>query len=230
MWDNERTDLQARKTPDEKTLAIVWVPGEIGLRFRRTEAEDMSRGGQNRTHGTVEYCDRLDSFRDAAQSGRYTAAWSSGNAIVLTVGEDAVWLAYQAGRGAVSEQVALSKLPNHYGGARPFFLCPGCGRRVRFLYLRWERFRCRHCARLNYLSQQTAHDEFQPYRQAVKLLRQRFGLEDVPCPMDLPHFEPERPHRMREATFFRLKCRLWRLTDQYRHRFITRAKAFLRLK
>ena len=114
MWDNERTDLQARKTPDEKTLAIVWASGEIGLRFRRTEAEDMSRGGQNRTHGTVEYCDRLDSFRDAAQSGRYTAAWSSGNAIVLTVGEDAVWLAYQAGRGAVSEQVALSKLPNHY--------------------------------------------------------------------------------------------------------------------
>lgn len=72
MWDNERTDLQARKIPDEKTLAIVWASGEIGLRFRRTEAEDMSRGGQNRTHGTVEYCDRLDSFRDAAQSGRYT--------------------------------------------------------------------------------------------------------------------------------------------------------------
>ena len=67
-------------------------------------------------------------------------------------------------------------------------------------------------------------------RQARSALCERFGLEDVPCPMDLPHFEPERPHRMREATFFRLKCRLWRLTDQYRHRFITRAKAFLRLK
>lgn len=129
MWDNERTDLQARKTPDEKTLAIVWASGEIGLRFRRTEAEDMSRGGQNRTHGTVEYCDRLDSFRDAAQSGRYTAAWSSGNAIVLTVGEDAVWLAYQAGRGRYPNRWHYPNCPTTMAAPAPssFVRAAGAG-------------------------------------------------------------------------------------------------------
>ena len=44
--------------------------------------------------------------------------------------------------------------PCHYGGKRPWFVCPrGCGHRVAILYY-GESPACRHCYRLTYESQQ----------------------------------------------------------------------------
>ena len=42
--------------------------------------------------------------------------------------------------------------PN-YGGKRYWFVCPRCGRKVAFLYLR-KKFLCRHCHNLSYKTQQ----------------------------------------------------------------------------
>lgn len=51
----------------------------------------------------------------------------------------------------VKETVCLTWTPCNYGGVRPWFLCPGCGRRVGILAAAGRRFLCRHCYRLKLL-------------------------------------------------------------------------------
>lgn len=53
----------------------------------------------------------------------------------------------------VSERLTLDSTPCPYGGARPWFKCPGCAGRVAILYLRGGRFACRSCQRVSYRSQ-----------------------------------------------------------------------------
>ncbi len=51
--------------------------------------------------------------------------------------------------------LAVTWTPCHLGGARPWFQCPCCGRRVAKLY-GGAVFACRHCRSLNYASQQAS--------------------------------------------------------------------------
>ena len=65
--------------------------------------------------------------------------------------------------------VAIDWTECHYGGARPWFFCPGCGNRVAILYgpkfkrdgsklpIRNRTLKCRQCHRLSYPSQ---HEEW----------------------------------------------------------------------
>ena len=53
----------------------------------------------------------------------------------------------------VREPVNLAWTPCHYGGRRPWFLCPYCGRRVGKLYGAGRLFLCRQCCGLVYESQ-----------------------------------------------------------------------------
>jgi len=53
----------------------------------------------------------------------------------------------------INYSVSLSWTPCNYGGQRPWFICPGCRRRVAKLYLYGKFFRCRHCHGLVYTSQ-----------------------------------------------------------------------------
>lgn len=72
--------------------------------------------------------------------------------------------------------VYLDWTPCHFGGKRPWFLCPtrGCGRRVAILY-GGVIFACRHCCRLAYPSQnETDYDR--AGRRAEKI-RDRLGWE-----------------------------------------------------
>ncbi len=64
-----------------------------------------------------------------------------------------VILDYRTGSGEdMRYQVAVEWTPCNYGGQRPWFLCPDCGRRVAILY-GGLRFLCRGCSGLRYLSQ-----------------------------------------------------------------------------
>jgi len=38
----------------------------------------------------------------------------------------------------------------NYGGVRPWFICPACGKRVGILYENGQNFSCRHCQKLTY--------------------------------------------------------------------------------
>lgn len=55
-------------------------------------------------------------------------------------------------RERVRRYVALDWVPCNYGGKRPLFVCPNCGRRMMILYSGPREFLCRKCHNLNYTS------------------------------------------------------------------------------
>lgn len=166
-------------------------------------------GGQNRTHGMVERYDRIDSFKLADAQG-------------------VADLSYRFNGQLVRRRIELLRVDNHYGGTRPFFLCPRCGGRVRFLYFRFELFRCRTCNQLNYQSQQVTRDDLYPYYKGVKLLRKRFKLNEaqIPVPIDFPKINPSRPRGMHWRTYWLLYKELVSLQNEYSNRFIAQGYAF----
>ena len=113
---------------------------------------------------------RLDSRRLARAAPLVRGAWRrvrperaglGGAPAVVTVlvGERQLALRYATDRGAVRQAVGLSRTACHFGGARPWFVCPGregaCGRRTATLYYDPDgrRFACRSCLGLAYRSQ-----------------------------------------------------------------------------
>jgi hypothetical protein len=97
---------------------------------------------------------------------------------------DRLHLSYRVRMGGgdwddVAESVRIVRVGCRYGGARPYFICPGvvngkaCGRRVAKLYGPSRYFLCRHCYRLAHASQsENALDR--TLRRANKI-RQRLG-------------------------------------------------------
>lgn len=92
-------------------------------------------------------------------------------------------LSYTWGRGddkkPIRYTVSLTWTPCNFGGARPWFLCPGvvngryCGRRVAKLYLQWGYFLCRHCHNLTYRSRQDSTQVAALHK--CQRIRQRLG-------------------------------------------------------
>ena len=130
----------------------------------------------------------------------FTFSWSRGGentgniAIKVEFGYLMLIYRYQ-GAGAewqdVEERVTLDRTRCNYGGERPWFVCPGCGRRVAVLACVWGYFRCRTCQRLKYWSQlETDRDRAQ---RKVKKLRERLGEK-----------EWLKPKGMHQKTFDRL--------------------------
>lgn len=90
----------------------------------------------------------------------------------------------------VSNQIGLDYVPCRFGGARPWFTCPCCARRVALLYLHRARFACRHCQRVAYASQ--SEDEMARMWRKQSRLEARLG----------DHWS--RPKGMRQRTYQRL--------------------------
>jgi len=81
--------------------------------------------------------------------------------------------------------IPVTWTPCHYGGRRPWFLCPGrnCGRRVAKLYLPLDGsakyYLCRHCYGLAYESQRQAlHNRF---LQKACRIKRRLGGGRATC-------------------------------------------------
>jgi hypothetical protein len=101
------------------------------------------------------------------QGSQVTLRWESedgeSDSLGLRADDDRVVLSYRVrlnseGWSNVEEAVAIAWLPCQFGGARPYFLCPGeqwqaCRRRVTKLCLAGRLFLCRHCYNLAYASQ-----------------------------------------------------------------------------
>jgi hypothetical protein len=104
----------------------------------------------------------------------------------------------------VNQTVRIVRVPCRFGGARPYFVCPGvvngtaCGRRVTKLYQPGRRFLCRHCHRLANASQ--SEDALDRTLRRANKLRQRLGGD--PGMMAL---FPPRPKGMWRRTFERLR-------------------------
>ena len=67
----------------------------------------------------------------------------------------------------------LTSTPCYFGGERFWFLCPGCYRRVRILYLPPFRtlFRCRDCHNLTYRARQDHRQRLEPLSRCLANLQ-----------------------------------------------------------
>jgi hypothetical protein len=97
--------------------------------------------------------------------------------------------------------VTLSFTPCHFGGARPWLDCPGCGRRVAILHHWKQWWFCRTCLRLTYRSSQ-GDDLDRAIRKVSKLRRRLDGSETIFDPW------PRKPPRMHWRTYWRLTAAL----------------------
>ncbi len=180
------------------------------------------RWGWTVTRATTDGLLRLD-VRDLARRGLFAAgpgqvalaalAWTrcgepAGQIAVEYAGNEpgAVVLDYQVQQtGApwepVRERVALDRTPCRYGGARPWFRCPGCSGRRAILHCAGGRFRCRSCHDLVYGATREAGWE-RARRRAAKL-RARLGAEPGEA-----WGRPDKPRAMQWRTYSRLVRRL----------------------
>jgi hypothetical protein len=99
----------------------------------------------------------------------------------------------------IDDCIGLSFSSCHYGGQRPWFLCPmaECGRAVAVLYLSGLHFLCRRCHSLAYTSQREGRAK-RALRRGQKIRKRLGGSTFVVDPF------PEKPRRMRWATYGRL--------------------------
>ena len=105
-------------------------------------------------------------------------------------------------------RVRLDRTPCNYGGARVWFLCPSCSRRVALIY-GGKVFACRHCHRLAYDSQRETPDD----RQGRQIDKIRDRLKWAP---GLLNGNGRKPKWMRWRTFTRLE----RLHDEKMNRML----------
>jgi hypothetical protein len=104
----------------------------------------------------------------------------------------------------VEQRTRIVWLPCRFGGARPYFVCPGivngiaCRRRVARIYGAGTYFLCRHCYRLTYTSQR--EDRYDRAFRRANNIRIQLGGE----PGMASQF-PGRPKGMHHRTYERLQ-------------------------
>ena len=171
------------------------------------------KGGQNRTHGSIEGRSRVDSFyrpnrlfaaEYAAEKGRPDAA--------IPIDDCSI-------------QVTWLHNPYDKPGrpSRMYWLCPSCGRRARFLYFDHGALLCRECARLNYPCQQQTKNlerEERIMRNALLELGSRClasapmaELLETDCPAIAADYLTERE----KAAIWRRFCAA---RDRYHHKLL----------
>jgi hypothetical protein len=175
-----------------------------------------SHGGRSTTEGCrsldINQLHRADCLRPGWSGGWY---WSRGGERVARIDMHAIEgrliLSYrcrydQEEWQTVEEPVSIVWTSCHFGGSRPWFVCPGvvsgvpCGRRIGKIYGQGRYFLCRHCYRLAYPSQREQPHE--RARRRANNIRMRLGGDPgMLSPL------PEKPKGMHWRTYERLQQR-----------------------
>ncbi len=188
-------------------------------------------GGANKTHGQVERADRIDSSEAGRLEGRGTLHACRGNS---AIGLQCIHSAAD-GREVIKPTgftpLELTRIPSGFGGSRAFWLCPGCGKRVRYLYFKGRGFVCRECAKLNYRCQQRTRDSANYVQSGMKLAREKLHWEPPGwfTPLDFPDVTPPCPRYMHQATYQRHLARFKRYQEKYFQEWQKKINALLRL-
>lgn len=129
---------------------------------------------------------------------------------------DGVVLSYEANGTPCEDRVGLEWKPCHFGGRRPYFQCPSCGRRAEKLY--GPRFKCRKCANVVYPCQRES-GYHRSSRRADRLRMKLGGASGITDQI------PEKPKWMRWATYDRLVAEIDKaeaMADDFTLRLIER--------
>jgi len=157
-------------------------------------------------------------IRKLARSGlllpgrSFSWQWTVGDrqvsGITIRVAVQSVQLCYQrrSSGESIDQLVHLQSTPCQFGGARQWFTCPTCGKRVAVLYARGKYFTCRTCCSLGYASQKEGMGD-RSSRQANKI-RKRLGW-----PAGILHDEGGKPKGMHWPRYLRLKAEHDRLVQ-----------------
>ena len=190
--------------------------------------------------GTAEGCRSIDVNR-LHREGCLRPGWSGGwqwtregekvASINLRTEYDLLHLSYRwrIGDSAwedVAETVRIVRVDCRFGGARPFFICPGivngiaCGRRVGKLYGPGRFYLCRHCYRLAHTSQsEGAWDR--TLRRARKIRQRLGGSPSLATPI------PLKPKGMWRRTYERLRQQSDVYDQRANEAFLIRARRLL---
>lgn len=190
-----------------------------------------NNGGWNKTHGTVEKVPRIDSYEAGSIEGWGTLFAYRGNGLHLvldclrdieyTPDRDIESVEVWHPKEGWSRTIELSRKANGYGGDQAFFLCPACGRRVRYLYQVGATFLCRKCAELNYRSQQeTRSGSMFFYNQGCALVEKHLDTWPRMRPDSFAFCDwvPDRPRYMHQTTYRRYLARFLRYRRQHEAR------------
>lgn len=134
--------------------------------------------------------------------GSWQWMWRSGRKadILIEASESSIRLRYTNPRNGQRKdydyRVRLSRSTCHYGGSRPWFVCPACGRRVAILY-GGSVYACRRCHQLAYESQRETSGD-RAIRKADAIRRRLGWPAGIALPMG------DRPKNMRHTTYLRL--------------------------
>lgn len=129
----------------------------------------------------------------------HTFEWNSrGLSLTVRVGDqlDSVCMCLH-GSGHMPVTVTMERTPCHYGGGRPWWVCPACSRRAAILYESQGGFACRRCLGLVYRSQRESTAE-----RALSLAR--YIRESLGGTGSLEDSFPPRPTGMRLREYLRL--------------------------
>ena len=142
-----------------------------------------------------------DGCLERVGAGRVTVTWDGGSSIDVVKDRTGILLEYSVvdgeDREERSERIVIQRTRCHFGGSRPWWFCPRCGRRCAVLF-GGSRFLCRNCHDLRYRSQSLGKGE-RLLRRAEKI-RARLGGSGVV----FGDFPP-RPRGMHLRTYHRLR-------------------------
>jgi hypothetical protein len=146
---------------------------------------------------------KLDREGLLAEGRRISYSWVNGDSINVEAQQRRIVLRYQllepgGKKVQIKDPISLALTPCNYGRERPWFLCPGCGRRVAILYLGGKYFRCRRCHGLVYQTQQMGESD----RDLQRIRKTRLRLGGSWSILD--RFPPK-PRGMRWSTYRRLE-------------------------
>jgi hypothetical protein len=114
----------------------------------------------------------------------------------------------------IREDVWIDETACHYGGTRPWFLCPGCNERRGVLFSVDGRFRCRQCHRLAYSS--TREDPHERSIRRCQELQRKLGGGGYGVPI---WTVPPKPDGMSWRKYLRLRAQFIRELNRQRTLF-----------
>jgi hypothetical protein len=180
-------------------------------------AINSSRAGTKRSTDNMHPLD----IRKIARAGLLTPGspfswqWSRGGNVVASISitvytSASVTLDYRARKHGEWENkrydVMVDWTPCNYGGKRPWWLCPCCGRRVAVLW-GGGTYACRHCQQINYESTRNT-PESQAFARAGKVRKQLGWCAGIANPPG------GRPKGMHQRTYERLLHHYYELANQ----------------